>query len=123
MPVQLTLIVKPNLRCDVFRPRPGGQELFRMHDPEPRQIRVRRHANLRAKRTAKVKLVEPSVIGEIVERYRIGEALSDDGERPPDRPRMVAPRVADRGQRCDSLCDRTFERQPIGVSRTASCRR
>ena len=95
---QLRLIVEANEGRHVGRSHAAKEQLLRACDAEVRQIRVRRHSDLRTKGAAQVELVEVGVVREIVERDRVAESLAEVLQRASDGTRMVGMRVADDAQ-------------------------
>ena len=116
VPIQLALIVEADLQSNLARLHASCEQLFREPDPEARQVRVGWHADLRAKRTAQVKLVEVGVRREIVERHRLGEPSAKELDGAAHRSRVLALRVDDARQRFDSLGDGDLEGEAIRAS-------
>jgi hypothetical protein len=110
---ELCLIVKANEGRHVGRLHAATQQLLRACDAEVRQIRVRRHSDLRTKDAAQVELVEVCVVCEIVERDRVVESFAQVFHHPSDGTRMAGMCVADERQPIDSFRDSDLEREAV----------
>ena len=120
---ELGLIVEADEGGHVGGAHAVQEQLLRACDAEVRQVRVRRHADLRAKRAAQMELVEVSVGREIGEGDRVTQSRADVLPRAADGTRGVGMRAADLRERADRFGDRDLERQPIDPAHAASIRR
>src|SRR4051794_15736668 len=110
--VQLALIAEPYAGRDLARSDARREQLLRAHDPQPREVGMRRQADLRSERAAQVELVSARMVGEIIERHHVVEALAKELDRATHRAGVLALHAADRGERGDCLGDSDLEREP-----------
>src|SRR4051794_32507699 len=81
MPVQLALVVKADGLRRLGDPLAAAEQLPGARDPEVGQVLVGRQAHPLSKRAHQVKLVEPGIRGQVVERDLVGERVVKEGAR------------------------------------------